>query len=232
MQTTDPTTLVLHGNSGSPFVSRVRMQGYAKGIPLELRPTGPVTPEFLRMNPLGKVPVLEHAGLAIPESSVISEYLEELFPTPSLLGTTPQARMRVRLVVRALDLYCGGVTELLWAAADPGHKIDTTATHASLNKGLGALESFLVGETYAASNELSLADCALVPWLFYGNMLTQNGDDTLTRQPRLSRYNAFIGEQELARRVWGEMDESFRAFIARWKAQQAAGAPAKGAEGA
>jgi hypothetical protein len=31
---------------------------------------------------------------------------------------------------------------------------------------------------------------------------------------------AFIGEQEITKRIWGEMDESFRAFMTRWKAEQ------------
>jgi len=213
--------IVLHGSSGSPFVSRVRMQAYAKELPIELRPAAPGTPELQRMNPLGKVPVLEHDGLIVPESAVIAEYLEDEFPTPSLLGGTSQDRMHVRLVVRTVDLYCGGVGELLRAAVDPGHKIDAEAKRAELNKGLDALETFLAGEGYAVGGKLSLADCTLVPWLFYGKMLTQQGDDALTRRPKLARYVAFISERDLAKRIWGEMDEAFRAFMTRWKAEQA-----------
>ena len=71
------------------------------------------------------------------------------------------------------------------------------------------------------AGKLTIADCTLVPWLFYGNMLTQSGDDALTRRPRLARYISFIGEQELAKRIWGEMDEAFRAFMTRWREEQA-----------
>jgi glutathione S-transferase len=212
--------LILHGSNGSPFASRVRMQAYAKELPIELRPAALGTPEFQRMNPIGKMPVLEHDGFLVPESAVICEYLEEAFPTPSLLGATIQDRARVRLVMRTLDLYCGGTGELLRAAADPGHKIDVEAKRAELDKGLGAIDTFLAEDGYAVAGKLSLADCALVPWLFYGNMLTRSGDDALTRHARLSRYTAFIAEQALTKRIWGEMDESFRAFMSRWKAQQ------------
>lgn len=213
--------LTLFGSNGSPYVSRVRMQAYAKGLPLELRPAALGTPDFRRMNPLDKMPVLDHDGLIVPESSVILEYLEEAFPTPSLLGATIEERMRVRLITRTLDNYCGGAGELLRAAADPSHKIDAEAKRAELNKGLHALDSFLAEHGHAVGGKLSLADCVLVPWLFYGNMLTRSGDDALTRHPRLARYITFIGEQALARRIWDEMDEAFRAFMARWKAQQA-----------
>ena len=218
--------IILYGSNGSPFVSRVRMQAYAKDLPMELRLAAIGTPEYLRMNPIGKMPVLEHDGLFVPESAVISEYLEDVFPTPCLRGETIQERMRVRLIMRTVDLYCTGLLELLRAGADPSYKIDMTAKHADLNKGLDALEAFLPDDGYAVGGKLSIADCVLVSWLFYGNMMTQRGDDTLTRRPKLSRYAAFIGEHPVAKRVWGEMDESFRAFRARWKAAQESAKPA------
>jgi glutathione S-transferase len=215
--------IILHGSNGSPYVSRVRMQIYAKDLPVEIRPAALGTPEFLRLNPLGKMPVLEHDGLLLPESAVIAEYLEDAFPTPSLRGTTPQDTARIRLVARTVELYCGGVLELLRAAADPSHKIDTAAKRADMNKGLDALETFLAGEGgYAVGGKLSLADCTLVSWLFYGNMWTKTGDDALTSRPKIARYVSFISDQPLAQRIWSEMDEAFRAFMARWKAQQAA----------
>jgi glutathione S-transferase len=213
--------IILYGSNGSPFVSRVLMQAYAKELPIELRPAAVGTPEFRRMNPLGKMPVLEHDGLVVPESAVIFEYLEDAFPTPSLRGETIQDRMRARLVVRTIDLYCGGLLELLRAAGDPSYKIDVEAKRADLNKGVDALESFLAEDGFALG-KLTIADCALVPWLFYGNMLTKSGDDTLTRRPRLARYIAFIAEHELAKRIWNDMDEAFRAFMARWQAEKAA----------
>lgn len=212
--------IILHGSSGSPFVSRVRMQLYAKGIPVEVRPAAVGTPEFKRMNPIGKMPVLEHDGLVVPESAVIAEYLEDVFPTPSLHGETAQERMRVRLVARTVDLYCGGLMDVLRARADASYKIDVEAKRAEMDRGLDALDTFLAEDGHAVAGKLTIADCTLVSWLFYGNMLTQSGDDSLTRRPRLARYIAFIGEQELAKRIWAEMDEAFRAFMARWREEQ------------
>lgn len=214
--------IILHGSSGSPFVSRVRMQLHAKELPHELRPAPLGTPEFLRMNPLGKMPVIDHDGLIVPESTVIAEYLEDAFPTPSLRGESPAERARVRLVARTIDLYCGGVTEILRAAADPSHTIDLTAKKADLNKGLDALEIFLADDGHAVGRGLTLADCALVPWFFYAGMLTKVGDDAITRRPKIARYHASLADLPLAQRVLAEMDEAYRAFMARWKAQQAA----------
>lgn len=213
--------IILHGTNGSPYVSRVRMQIYAKAIPVEIRPAALGTPEYKRMNPIGKMPVLEHDGLILPESAVIAEYLEDAFPTPSLHGETAAERARVRLVARTVDLYCGGLLDLLRARSDPSHKIDIEAKLAEANRGLDALDTFLAEEGHAAAGKLTLADCTLVPWLFYGNMMTQSGDDSLTRRPRLSRYIAFISEQDLTKRIWSEMDEAFRAFMTRWREEQA-----------
>jgi len=217
--------IILYGSNGSPFVACVRMHALAKGLPIELRPAALGTPEFQRMNPLGKMPVLEHDGIIVPESAVISEYIEDQFPTPTMLGKTSQERMRVRLVARTVDLYCGGSTALLRAASDPSFKIDIEAKRVELNKGLDALDTFLAEDGYAVLDELSLADCVLVPWLFYAKMLTQGGDDSLTRRPKLSRYMTFIAEQELPKRIWGDMDEAYRAFMTRWKAAQASAKP-------
>ena len=216
--------MVLHGSGGSPFVMRVLMQGYAKGIDIELRPAALGTPDFQAMNPIGKMPVLDHDGFILPESLVICEYLEDLHPTPSLLGDTAQERATVRLIARLVDVYCGSMFPLLRAATEPSFTIDETAERANLAKGLTALEHFLRPGGCAARDTLSLADCVLVPWLFYGKMLAMRGGDTLSRYPKLSRYIETIAADPVASRVWTEMDTAFRAFMVKWKAEQDAAA--------
>jgi glutathione S-transferase len=214
--------IVLHGSGGSPYVSRVVMQAAAKSLDLELRPANPADPEFRRMNPLGKMPVLDHDGFVLPESTVICEYLEEVFPTPSLLGGSAQDRARVRLIGRTVDLYCTGVFSILRAAADPTFTVDEATERATLDKGLDALDAFLSDDGWAVGGSVSLADCALATWLYYGNKLTSRGDDALTRREKLARYVAFTADQPLVQKVQAGMDEAFRAFMARWKAEQAA----------
>lgn len=54
------------------------------------------TPEYLALNPNGVVPTLVHDGLPVIDSSVINEYLDEVFPRPALRPSKPidLARMR------------------------------------------------------------------------------------------------------------------------------------------
>lgn len=213
--------IVLYGRPGSPFVARIVMQAHAKELLLELRPPALGTEEFRRMNPLGKMPLLDHDGFFLPESTVIAEYLEEEYPTPSLLGETAQDRAWVRLITRTVDLYCDGMLSLLHAAADPTQNIDTDKKRAGLAKGLNAIETFLSDDGYAVAGELSLADCALVPWLYYGRMWAELDPDMLGTRPKLARYVEFVAGQSLIQRVWDEMDIAFKAFMAQWQAEQA-----------
>ena len=83
----------LYSGDLSPYSAKVRMQIYAKGISdieIEL-PPGFMTGEFHKTSPLARIPVLDLGGDIIPESEVISEYLEEIYPQNSMLGATPSS---------------------------------------------------------------------------------------------------------------------------------------------
>jgi glutathione S-transferase len=61
----------------------------------------PKHPEVLAANPKGQVPVLVDGALALFDSTVIFEYLEDAYPEPRLYPRDPIARARCRL----LDLF-------------------------------------------------------------------------------------------------------------------------------
>src|SRR6476646_10854199 len=54
-------------------------------VPVDLGKGQSRTPEFLRINPHGKVPVLVDGDFALPESGAILWYLGETFPDAKLL---------------------------------------------------------------------------------------------------------------------------------------------------
>jgi glutathione S-transferase len=90
----------------SPYCRKVRLVLAEKRLPFELR-TERVwerRPDYLEVNPAGTVPtLLEDNGLAIPDSSVICEYLDEAYPDTSLLGQTLGERVEVRRLVAWFD---------------------------------------------------------------------------------------------------------------------------------
>ena len=60
--------------------------------------------DFLRLNPAGEVPVLvDEDGTTITGAMVIAEYLEEVYPTPALIGDNPLDRAEVRRLCAWFD---------------------------------------------------------------------------------------------------------------------------------
>jgi glutathione S-transferase len=60
-------------------------------------------PEYLKLNPNGVVPTLVHDGSVVIDSSVILEYLDEVFPMPRLSSADPVRRAQMRAWMRFLE---------------------------------------------------------------------------------------------------------------------------------
>lgn len=90
----------------SPFSRKIRLVLGEKRLPFELRleKVWERRPEYLELNPAGTVPTLiEDNGMAIPDSGVIGEYLEEAYPDTPMLGRTAAERVEVRRLVAWFD---------------------------------------------------------------------------------------------------------------------------------
>jgi len=68
-------------------------------VTLNLRRLEQKKPEFLRLNPYGKVPVLVDGERVLFESCIINEYLDERYPDPPLMPSDPYLRARGRIIV-------------------------------------------------------------------------------------------------------------------------------------
>jgi len=64
-------------------------------------------PAYTAINPDGIVPTLVHDGAVITESSVINEYLDDVFPDPPLKPADPVERARMRIWTKYIDDYFG-----------------------------------------------------------------------------------------------------------------------------
>ena len=123
---------------------------------------------FLALNPAGKVPVLAlNDGTALSESAAIVEYLEELYPNPPMIGTTPVQRAHVRALERiGNDLI---VRSQLWLMHSHAFFSDRVQQHAEVAKLaqafalelLTTLEQHIGDNTFLAGDHPSIADCTL-----------------------------------------------------------------------
>src|SRR5215470_655257 len=63
-----------------------------KRVTLNLANKDQKRPEFLKLNPYGKVPVLDDDGKILFESCIINEYLDEKYPNPPFMPRDPYLR--------------------------------------------------------------------------------------------------------------------------------------------
>ena len=102
-------TFTLYNAPQSTCSQRVRFVLNAKDLPfqekrLDLLAGDQLKPDYLKLNPNGVVPTLDHDGAIVVDSSVIIEYLDEIAPEP--VSLTPQAavaRAKMRTLLRFVD---------------------------------------------------------------------------------------------------------------------------------
>jgi glutathione S-transferase len=232
----------------SPYSARVRMQIYAKGITdivFEL-PGDWGTPGFRERFPIGRVPILDLDGDVIPESAVIAEYLEEVYPEPSLLGTTPRESAHIRMLARLGDIYIiNNMFALARQTGALGRRIPALARDDAVSerlagevvRNLEALDKFIGTGGFACRGRITLADCALVPGLFLvENVMPVVGiDSPIPAIANVAAYWTAIQKNEHAARVLIELHrglaerrEKIRSGEIERLRAAAAAAPARG----
>lgn len=208
----------------SPFPTRVRLVLYAKGLDIPfVEPPGihdaSGKGDYLKINPLGRVPTLElDDGRTLPESEVICEYLEDVYPSPTLRPADPWSRAQVRLISRLCDFYlvmamvplftASGMPRKSWNMA----KID--AALAEVKRSLEYIEHYIGTGGYAVGASLSQADGALAPQLMLAFEWAPKLFDRPSPQgelPKLSAYWSAIQKDPVAKRV---IDETRAAITA------------------
>jgi glutathione S-transferase len=98
----------LYNAPQSTCSQRVRFVFNAKQLPFEekklnLLEGDQLTPEYLKLNPNGVVPTLDHDGAIIIDSTVIIEYLDEIEPADGLTPESPVGRAQMRALMHFID---------------------------------------------------------------------------------------------------------------------------------
>ena len=207
--------MILHDLPGAPNPTRVRLyiaEKKALGVDmdLEIRKVNVFkqanrTPEYLRLNPFGTMPVLElDGGVTIFESLAIIEYLEECYPAPSLWGVDPVSRGVARTLERVADVRVLNPTATYVHATNsplgltPNPVIAENAKPGFL-RAFDYLDGLLAdGRPFLVGDHVTVADCTLqaaFAFMRFGKL------EDLSSHPNLERWSRDYRERAPAREV-------------------------------
>ena len=201
--------LTVYGFDGSTYVRTVRMVLAEKGAEYDLVPVDIMVgenkqPEHLARHPFAKIPVVEHGGKRLYETSAITRYLNDVLPGKSLVPDNAMGRARMDMAMGIHDNY--GYGALIGLAAQHlfpefvGGKNEQMRVDCLGKSRLVLSEQMkLRGDSpWIAGAELSLADLFVAPVCFYVSLTPDAGaafdvpgfGDWWTRAQALETYKA------------------------------------------
>jgi glutathione S-transferase len=99
---------------------------HEKGVPftshtLNLSKFEQHDPAYLKVNPAGQVPALRHRGRVLTESTVINEYIDQVFDGPQLRPSDPFLLGEMRIWTKYVDeVFRPALSFLAWVRLIPG----------------------------------------------------------------------------------------------------------------
>jgi glutathione S-transferase len=160
--------LTFYYGSGSPYAWRVWLALEIKGIAYNMKTLSfdageHKRPEYLALNPRGRVPTIVDAGVALYESAAIVEYLEDIKPgEPRLFAAEPRPRAVQRRMIREADQYVApALQQFTLALRDAAGAEKVTAAAAELQREFASWEAAVAGDYL--TGPLSAADITLYP---------------------------------------------------------------------
>jgi glutathione S-transferase len=199
----------LYDYKAGPNPRRVRIYLAEKGveIPLvnvDIMKREQKSPEFLKKNPIGSIPVLElDDGTCISESVAICRYIEEIHPEPSLFGRTPKEKAIVEMWLRRVELNFMMPVGMVWIHGHPlTAKLITQIQDAAeqnrkrVHMGYKLLDDQLSQTTFIAGDAYSVVDAVALGSLDFANGLVgvPYGDDL----PNLKRWHDAVSARPSA----------------------------------
>jgi len=199
---------------GSPNVVKIYVALEEMGLPYEVVPVDvfggqQFSPDFLRLNPNAKVPLIHDAdGLGGPrtifESGAILIYLAE--KSGKFLPTTPAARYEtlqwLMVQMTGLGPMSGQLVHFV-RFAPPGNDYAKSRYATQVRRVYESLDQRLAGNAFLAGAEYSIADMATFPWTRMAEMLL--GADA-QNYPNVLRWNATVAARPAVVRALAAAD--------------------------
>ena len=159
------SSMTLFSDPTCQYSHRVRIVLAEKGVTVDIEDieASGVTEEILEANPYGTLPTLVDRDLALYESKVVMEYLDERFPHPPLLPVYPVARAQSRLWIHRIERdWCTLIDQIV---ASPDSKKAEVARK-EFRESLISVASIFADMDFFMNEEFTLVDCCLGPMLW------------------------------------------------------------------
>lgn len=187
----------LYGVPLSPFVRKALLALEHHGFSYENTPTfpGDTSPEFRAISPLGKIPVLDHDGFGVADTSVICRYLDRIGSGASLYPSDPKDEARAcwleefgdsKLIEACATLFRERLLHPKMLQQPTDEALVADVLDNQLPPLLDYLEALTPESGHLVSTELSIADLGVVTCFVqagYGDFQV-----SVTDHPRLRAY--------------------------------------------
>jgi glutathione S-transferase len=172
------------------------------GAPYELKVlsagTSSQDPEYLSINPMGKVPTIVHGKTIVTEAAAICAYLADAFPSASLAPVAEQRGDYYRWLFFAAGPLEAAIANKMFGFVVPD-ELQKSIGYGNLEKVVDALEGAVSHQPYIAGDEFSAAD------VYVGSQLGLGIEfGTIDKRPafetywaRVSQRQAYVRTQEL-----------------------------------
>ena len=167
--------LKLHYHPLSTYSRRVRIAFIEKGIraePVEIDMARGAhrQPEYLALNPYGRVPTLEEDGFVLYESTAILEYLEATHPSPPLVPADGRGRALVAMHMKLCDIQLARQTGVIIFPKRflPKERWDEAAmaqAKKEIERHLAVLERQVAGKDWMMGDRYSLVEVSYTPFV-------------------------------------------------------------------
>ena len=206
--------MILYAISVSTYSAKVRMQLDLKGIDYEMQPPpgGYSTPEYMAIVPLGTIPGIKHGDFSISESDVIANYLEELYPEPSLMPGDAEARARQRFMTRYHDIWLEPHLRRTFAHVDPAGR-DEAALNGLLDKfqeRIDVMETLIEPAPFMCGDRISIADLAFPATFTLAELMLPGFGRDVRFGPKVQAWRQTIYQNPVVKAV---TDESRQATL-------------------
>ncbi|HLI81121.1 MAG TPA: glutathione S-transferase family protein [Candidatus Binataceae bacterium] len=193
-----------------PFGQKVRIALAEKGLTYDLVQIDIAKgenrhPDFFRLNPFGRVPVLVDEDTTIYDSTIINEYLEDEYPEPPILPPVGSSAMRAR--ARRLEDFADTsftpqVGQLMAELGKPDAERNAERLqrlNQAVERVLDYLNQELAGAQFLA-NDFSVAEIAFIPRLL---VLPNLGIEAGTNRPNVDGWIKRLLERPSLRNLQG-----------------------------